>query len=77
MSQHNDENTRLIVRQGHDQVSSFLSHFTKSETPTWDDFYEGSDDYLDFLRLRLTEMLHCVEVVQTERRQVEPTEFGS
>lgn len=71
----NDENTRASVRSSHDQVSTFFAHFSKPDA-TWDDFGKA-DTYVEFLKLHLAELIHCVEAELQSRNAVEPTDFGS
>lgn len=75
MSSINDENTRASVSGAHDQVSTFLSHFSNPEA-TWDSFGKA-DIYVEFLKLQLEAMLHTVEAELQARNAVEPTDFGS
>lgn len=71
----NDENSRASVTRAHDQVSTFFSHFSRPDA-TWESFGKA-DTYVEFLKLHLTELLHCVEAELQTRNTVEPTEFGS
>lgn len=71
----NDENTRASVNRAHDQVSTFFAHFSKPDA-TWDSFGK-TDTYVEFLKLHLAELLHCVESELQTRSAVEPTDFGS
>lgn len=72
---HNDENTRASVTRAHDQVSTFFAHFSKPDA-TWDDFGKA-DTYVEFLKLHLDSLLHCVEAELQSRNAVEPIEYGS
>lgn len=71
----NDENTRAAVRGSADQLGTLFAHFCKPDS-SWQTF-QKTDSYLEFLKLRLEELLHCVEGELQTRNAVEPTEYGT
>lgn len=71
----NDENSRTHVRRLHDLLSSLEVHFAPPDA-TWESFTK-SESYLEYLKLHLIEMTHCVEVELQRRYAVEPIEFGT
>lgn len=72
--QNNDENTRVITRVAHDQISTFLSHFSAPDA-TWDSFGK-TDNYVERLLMHLDEMFLCVQQ-ELSRRAVNQTDFGT
>jgi hypothetical protein len=75
MSTVNDGNTITAIRQAHDQVSTMLSHFS-DPAATWDSFGK-SPQYLEYLKVHLITLTHCVEGELQRQRAVEPQEFGT
>lgn len=75
MTNVNNGNTVTAVRQGHDQISSMLSHFSQPGA-TWESFGK-SPQYLEFLKLHLITLAHTVEGELQRQRAVDPTEFGT
>lgn len=71
----NDENTRASVSRAHDQVSTLFAHFSRPDA-TWESFGKANT-YLEFLKLHLEGLSHCVESELQTRGAVEPTDFGS
>lgn len=78
MSDLNDENTRALVTQGHDRVTSFLSHFGRGGS--WEDWTVAqSAAYLELLKTDLIGLAGQVEVrlQQTYMSAEAPQDFGT
>lgn len=68
------EETRACVRSAHNQVDTFIAHFSLPDA-TWGSFGKV-DFYLETLRLHLMEVLLCTERELQRRAAVEPTDLG-
>lgn len=78
MSDLNNENTRALVSQGHDRVSSFLSHFGRGGS--WEDWQPAqSAAYLELLKTDLIGLAGQVEtrLQQTYASVEPPQDFGT
>lgn len=71
----NDTNTVTAVRQGHDKISSLLSHFTQADA-SWESFSKAPR-YLEWLKMELITLTHCVDTELQRQRGVEPIEYGT